>query len=142
MLWLLLGCNVLAPNYLDGSLTESYDLAFDETQARLYTSELAIEYVDDPQGAATVVLRVTLDTEVEPKRGKSYDLVEHGEITQSGALNTSLPDLEEGEIELDEYGDERGAKVEGSFSAAFVTGDGETLQLQGGFKTELEVVDL
>ena len=46
----------LTPNSLDGSLTESYDLAFDDTR-RGSTSELAIEYVEDPQGAATVVLR-------------------------------------------------------------------------------------
>ena len=142
MLLFLLACQALAPNSLDGSLTESYDLAFDETRARLYDSELAIEYVEDPQGTQTVVLRVTLDTDVEPKAGKSYDLVEHGEITQSGALNTSLPDLDEGDIALEEYGDDNGAKVVGSFDAAFVTGDGETLQLQGRFKTELEVMDL
>ena len=142
MLLFLLACQALAPNSLDGSLTESYDLAFDETQARLYSSELAIEYVDDPEGAATVVLRVTLNTDVEPKAGKSYDLVENGEITQSAALNTSLPPLDEGDVALEEYGNEQGAKVVGSFDAAFVTGDGQTLQLQGRFKTELEVIDL
>ena len=142
MLLFLLACKALAPNSLDGSLTESYDLAFDDTQARLYTSELAIEYVEDPAGAATVVLRVTLDSDVEPKAGKSYDLVEHGEITQSGALNTSLPDLDQGDLELDEYGDKAGDKVVGSFDASFVTGEGQTLQLQGRFKTELEIVDL
>ena len=142
MLLFLLACNALAPNSLDGSLTESYDLSFDETRARLYESELAIEYVDDPQGAATVVLRVTLDAEVEPKAGKSYDLVEHGEITQSGALNPSLPELDEGDLDLEDYGNDEGAKVVGSFDAAFVTGEGQTLQLQGRFKTELEVIDL
>ncbi len=142
MILFLLACHQLAPNYLDGSLTDSYDLAFDETQARLYTSELAIEYVDDPQGAAAVVLRVTIDTEVEPKAGKIYDLVEDGEITQSGALQSSLPDLSEGSIELVEYKSSEGSKVEGTFSAAFVTDGDETLQLEGGFKTELQVIDL
>ena len=142
MLLFLLACKALAPNSLDGSLTESYDLAFDDTQARLYTSELAIEYVEDPQGAATVVLRVTLDSDVEPKAGKSYDLVKWGDITQSDATNTTLPDLDEGDVALEEYQDEDGAKVVGSFDASFVTGEGETLQLQGRFKTELEIVDL
>jgi hypothetical protein len=98
--------------------------------------------VQDPEGAAEVVLRVTLDTDVDPKGGKIYDLTEHGEITQSAALQSSLPTLEEGELELVEYGADNGAKVEGTFSAAFVTEADETLQLQGGFKTELEVIDL
>ena len=142
MLLFLLACKALSPNSLDGSLTESYDLAFDDTQARLYTSELSIEYVDDPQGMATVVLRVTLDADVEPKAGKSYDLVEHGEITQSDATNTTLPDLDQGELDLEEYGDKAGDKVVGSFDASFVTDEGQTLQLEGRFKTELELVDL
>jgi hypothetical protein len=142
MLLFLLACKALAPNSLDGSLTESYDLAFDTTDARLYTSELAIEYVEDPEGAATVVLRVTLDADVEPKAGKSYDLVEHGEITQSGALNTTLPELDQGELDLEDYGDKAGDKVVGSFDASFVTDEGQTLQLEGRFKTELELVDL
>ena len=142
MLLFLLACAALAPNSLDGSLTESYDLAFDTTDARLYTSELAIEYVQDPEGAAAVVLRVTLDADVDPKAGKIYDLVEHGEITQSDALQSSLPTLDKGTIELDEYGSDDGAKVEGKFSASFVTEEDATLQLEGGFKTELQVVDL
>jgi hypothetical protein len=142
MLLFLLACKALAPNSLDGSLTESYDLAFDDTRARLASSELAIEYVDDPEGLATVVLRVTLDTEVEPKAGKSYDLVKWGDITQSDATNTTLPDLDEGDVALEEYQDEDGAKVVGSFDASFVTGEGQTLQLQGRFKTELEIQDL
>jgi len=142
MLLFLLACKALSPNSLDGSLTESYDLAFDDTRARLASSELAIEYVDDPEGLATVVLRVTLDTEVEPKAGKSYDLVKWGDITQSDATNTTLPDLDEGDVALEEYQDEDGAKVVGSFDASFVTGEGQTLQLQGRFKTELEIQDL
>jgi len=74
--------------------------------------------------------------------GKSYDLVEHGEITQSGALNTTLPDLDEGTIDLEDYGDKAGDKVVGSFDASFETDEGQTLQLEGRFKTELELVDL
>jgi hypothetical protein len=141
MVLLLLACQALAPNSLDGSLTESYDLAFEETRARLTTSELAIEYVDDPEGTETVVIRVTLDTDVGPKAGKSYDLFKYGNITQ-GATNTTLPDLDEGDVSLEEYGSDDGAKVVGSFDASFVTSEGQTLQLQGRFKTELEVVDL
>jgi hypothetical protein len=142
MLLFLLACKALAPNSLDGSLTESYDLAFDTTDARLYTSELAIEYVEDPEGTATVVLRVTLKTDVEPKAGKSYDLVKYGDITQSDATNTTLPPLDEGTLELEDYGTKSGDKIVGSFDASFVTDEGQTLQLEGRFKTELELVDL
>lgn len=117
-----------ASNHLDGSAVESYGLGFDETRALLYSSQLVIEYVAAPD---TVVLRVMLDTDVEPSAGESYDLVQHGDVTPPG-------ELERGQIELDEYGDDDGAKVAGSFDAAFVTGD----ELQGGFDANLEVVGL
>jgi hypothetical protein len=141
--FVLLACHQLAPNYLDGSLTGSYDLAFDETQARLYSSELSIEYVEDPEGEAKVALRVTLDvTNGQPEGGKIYDLLEHGAIGRSDVYGSPLPDLSDGEIEFTEYGSDKDSKVEGTFSASFATEDDATLQIVGGFKTELEIVDL
>jgi hypothetical protein len=139
----LAGCHKLAPNYLDGSLSESYDLTFDETEARLYSSELSVEYVEDPEGESKVALRVTLDVEGEgPKAGKKYDLFKYGEVNRSEAYNSPFPELSEGYIELDEYGSKEGADVQGTFTASFETEDGSTLQVEGGFKTELEVIDL
>jgi len=43
----LMKCGDDKENYLDGSLTKSYDFDFDFTRVRLYESELAIEYVVD-----------------------------------------------------------------------------------------------
>jgi hypothetical protein len=43
----LASCDDEKANFLDGSLTESYDLGFDNVRIRLYPSELSIEYVSN-----------------------------------------------------------------------------------------------
>lgn len=137
------GCKKLEANWLDGSLLETYDLAFDQVRARLYSSEMAVEYIFDPEGTAKVALRITVDVEGgQLEAGKSYNLANRGSISRSDAYGSPLPDLESGTLELFEYGSENGASVEGEFDTTLSGAEDTTLQVQGGFKTTLEVVDL
>ena len=64
-------------------------------------------------------------------RRQSYDLVTRRDHP-SDATNTSLPDLDEGELDLEEYGDKAGAKVVGSSDASFVTDEARPCSSRAG----------
>ncbi len=130
------GCDQ-ANNTLHGSLSEVYNLHFESVRARLYTSELSIEYIDTH---SAVPVRLTLDLSVvEPAADQSYDLMEVGDITGRMPNDTEIPRFTEGELDLDQYLAEPDADVTGSFTAKFLTGR-DTLTLSGDFETTLEVV--
>ena len=134
-------CDDEQDNYLDGSLTERYDLGFDSVRIRLYPSELSIEYVADGSQGEQVALRVTLDANEAPLAANTiYDLTTQGSISQGDGYGSPLPDIETGELTLDEYAGTDGSKVKGDFEATFVTDNGTTLSLRGGFSAKLEVV--
>jgi hypothetical protein len=136
-----LSCDQEKDNFLDGSLTDSYDLSFDSVRIRLYPSELSIEYVKDSSQGEKVALRITLDSnEVPLAAGTLYDLTTQGSISQGDGYGSPLPDLETGELTLDKYADADGSKVKGDFEATFLTDIGTTLTLRGGFSAKLEVV--
>lgn len=138
----LASCDDKGDNYLDGSLTERYDLGFDSVRIRLYPSELSIEYVSDGSQGEQVALRVTIDTnEVPLAAGTLYDLTTQGTITQGDGYGSPLPDLETGELTLDAYSGTDGSKVNGDFEATFLTDTGTTLSLRGGFNAKLEIVE-
>ena len=132
-----LGC-ADTPNSLNGSLSEVYDIHFEHVRARIYTSELAIEYVD-VNGAVPV--RVTLrlaDTTIVP--GTTYDLAQVGDITGRSDNDIEIPRFSEGKVTLDEYTRESGALVVGDFKSKYATSR-DSLTLSGDFETELEIVD-
>ena len=136
------GCDEQGDNYLDGSLTESYDLGFDSVRIRLYPSELSIEYVANKSQGEQIALRVTLDNNEAPlAAGTIYDLTVHGTITQGDGLGSPLPDLESGDLTLSKYAGTDGSKVKGKFDANFKTDNGTILTLRGGFSGKLEVVE-
>jgi hypothetical protein len=135
-------CDDEKDNYLDGSLTESYDLSFDSVRIRLYPSELSIEYVKNSSQGEKVALRITLDSNEVPLAADTlYDLSTQGSITQGDGYGSPLPDLETGELTLDQYSGTDGSKVKGDFEATFLTDNNTTLTLRGGFSAKLEVVD-
>ncbi|MFO0746695.1 MAG: hypothetical protein U1F43_13640, partial [Myxococcota bacterium] len=66
---------------LDGSVSEFYPLAFSAVRARLYSSELSIEFVT---ASGEAVVRVTVRrAEHEPKGAESIDLGTYGDVTGS-----------------------------------------------------------
>jgi hypothetical protein len=135
-LFLLAGCTT--DNTLSGSLSDFYHLQFDSVRARLYSSELSIEYVSRATGAVPV--RVTLRVrEKEPVAGKSFDLEKYGDVTGRLPDGTEIPRFTGGELVLDEYEPELDAPIKGSFDATFRAAR-DTLSLSGTFEAELEPV--
>jgi len=137
----LTGCAESGPTYLEGSLADVYDVRFDEVRARLYDSELSIEYLlNDPDEGQLVSLRVALEN-ISLAENTAYDLVDRGDIGRSDSL-VALPDVEEGRLVFDTWTGEEGSAVVGDFDASFLTSDETTLVLRGGFDTTLELVEL
>jgi hypothetical protein len=132
---LLGGCSD-AGGSLDGSLDSVYDISFNKTRARLYSSQFSVEYVaNDGQ----VPLRVTIDRGEEPIGERSYDLKEHGDVTgQRG--DQRIPRFASGKITLNRYEPHSGGRVEGTFNAKFKTRR-DTLTLSGTFDTTLEIIE-
>lgn len=130
------GCT--SDNSLSGSLSSAYHLQFDLVRARLYSSELSIEYVSSSSGAIPV--RLTLRRkEKEPRADSEYDLLKHGDITGRLPDGTEIYRFTSAKLQLDEYRPDMDARVSGSFDAKFRAGR-DTLSLTGTFDTELELV--
>ncbi len=127
-----------APNTLNGSLSDVYDIHFEQVRARLYSSELAIEYVDV---TGAVPVRVTLrlaDAVVTPDT--SYDLTEVGDITGRSDSDVEIPRFSTGKLDLDDYEPVSGALISGEFRSKYATSR-DSLTLNGDFETDLEIVD-
>ncbi len=146
--WLMIGCfGVIlgscdeSENYLRGSLADSYDMEFDSIRARLYASELSIEYVVDSEQGEKITLRVTLNAGAGVLvAGKTYNLATDGTISRGEGFDAKLPELSTGTLDLSEYAGTDGSAVEGEFSATFITTNQNKLSLRGAFVTELEIV--
>ena len=122
---------------LRGSLEEFYNINYVDVRARLYPSELAIEYIREN---GQVPVRVTLRrTEGEPIRTGDYDLGTKGNITGRSGDN-DIPPFNGGSLTLEEFSASNGASIVGEFSARFRTGEDEAA-LSGDFDTELEVIE-
>jgi hypothetical protein len=121
-----------------GSVGEVYDLRFDVVRARLYETELALEYARS-DGAVPVrvsVSRVALESgRRELALGVDADV---GGTTRDGS---TMPSAESGTVRLDRFdpwgGDPR---VRGSFDARIPTTTA-VLELVGDFDLPLEIVD-
>ena len=121
---------------LSGSLGDVYDLSFDSVRARLYPSDLSIEFVN---GRGEVVVRVTGRRAArEPAAGASFDLVSEGDVTgTSGGVD--IPRIARGTLTLTAFTAKQDAQVQGRFDGVFAAGSTE-LSLSGSFSTRLEVV--
>jgi hypothetical protein len=120
---------------LSGSLSKFYDLSFERTRARLYSSELSIEYVAE---SGDVPVRVSLDAKDGISEG-TYDLMEAGAITGRRG-DENIPRMISGTLRLRTFSTNDGAEVRGSFNAKFATGDDEAT-MSGQFDTTLEVIE-
>ncbi|MCP4676375.1 MAG: hypothetical protein GY854_12860 [Deltaproteobacteria bacterium] len=134
-------CDDSKDNYLKGSITDGYNMSFDETRLRLYSSALSIEYVVNDKEGEKVALRVTLDRNGETlSTGTKYDLKARGSVSRGQGFGSELPDLDTGDLEFEEYSETPGSSVSGTFNAVFVTSDGSKKTLRGGFLGDLEVI--
>lgn len=122
---------------LSGSLENFYDISYSTVRARLYDSELSIEYIrEDLQVPVRVTLRKLSTGMLGPG---AYDLSALGSISGRSRDN-DIPRMISGKIELDTYSPVNGAEIVGSFDAKFATGNDEAT-LAGEFSTVLEVVE-
>lgn len=122
---------------LRGSLSDFYDLTHSSVRARLYSSELSIEYVRDN---AQVPVRVSIRrSESGELSTGEYNLGDVGSITGRSGDN-DIPTFLKGSLTLDAFQPSNGSRIQGSFSARFATGRDEA-SLAGDFDTTLEVVD-
>lgn len=135
--WLLACAD--APNHLQGSLAETFDLAFDATRARLYDRELSVEYVDLERGGR-VAVRLTL-REPETLSPGPWDLLARGDVGVTDEVSGQLPPLVDGAVVLQALDPVAGGAVVGTFHATFETPDERRLLVQGAFDTVLELVD-
>ncbi len=135
----LVGCAEGAPNRLDGSLADIFDLAFDATRARLYDRELSVEYLDQVR-SGRIAVRVTLQRTDGLAPGR-HDLPGGGHVGLADEVGSQLPPLVDGRVVLDAYDPVDGAEVRGTFRATFETADEDRLAVFGAFDTVLEVVD-
>lgn len=121
---------------LVGSLGNFYDLRHEEVRARLYPSELAIEFVRETE---EVPVRITVRTDEPLEAGGSYDLVERGEISgrQDGV---EIPRYRTGTLRLEVYQASHLEPIRGEFEATFETGR-DVASLAGRFDTALEVIE-
>jgi hypothetical protein len=120
-------------NGLRGSLSTFHDLSFSSVRARLYSSELAIEYVRENQ---EVALRVTVRrAEIEPGPGVEADLATQGDVTGATA-GTPLPPLTAGTVRFSRFSAAADSTVRGHFDARFEAGLTE-VGLTGDFDVPL-----
>ncbi|MCK5689950.1 hypothetical protein KAI87_11805 [Myxococcota bacterium] len=137
----LSACGDEGPNYLEGSLADSYSIEFDSVRARLYESELSIEYVESSGGDEKISLRLAIRRNAaELAEGGSYDLVDISTVSRGSGYDSDIPTIESGAIRFDRYAESDGSKIEGEFDALFEMTDGSKKTLRGGFETTLEVV--
>ncbi len=135
----LFACSEGPPNDLRGSLVDIFDLAFDATRARLYDTELSVEYVD-LERSGRVAVRLTLRRPDDLAPGP-HDLVARGDVGLADEVSGQLPPLISGEVGLTAYEATTSGPVVGTFLATFETADDVRLTLHGAFDTTLEVVD-
>lgn len=134
----LAGCDS-SGGWLSGSLSSVYDTRFVDVQARLYESELAIEY---RRGDGSTPVRVTVSRRRLTLEDDITALIEQREADVSGIERdgTAILPPSEGDVELQRVDLFEGGRVKGRFGAVFPASDRE-LGLVGGFDTRVEVVD-
>jgi len=120
---------------LVGSLGDFYELHHQEVRARLYPTELAIEFVRENN---EVPVRITVLTD-PPLEVGAFDLVERGEIT-GRANGVDIPRYRSGELRLTKFEPVYDSRIKGDFEATFETGK-DLASLAGKFDTTLVVIE-
>ena len=135
---LCLLCACTTEGDLEGSLSDVYRLDHELTRARLYNSELSIEYARED---GSVPVRVTLrQANADLASDRVYDLLKSGAVTGQLADGTEMPPLISGQLKLIEFKAQEGARIRGEFDAT-LDGVRDTLSLSADFDTTLDVIN-
>lgn len=138
------GCDKTGDNYLEGSVTDSYNMGFDKVRVRLFPSALSIEYVKNSDNGEKLPLKVTINyPEGEIAAGRDYNLLTEGSIARGAGYDSSpLPTLESGTVHLDSFSGADGSETTGDFEAVYIATTGAKINLRGGFSADLERVEI
>jgi hypothetical protein len=120
---------------LSGSVSEFYPIGYDFVRARLYSSELSVEYVRE---SGEVPVRVTLRRAEIALEPGSYDLKAVGDISGRSRRH-EMPRMASGTVEFTALEPAEGARVRGEFSATVQAGD-NLASVKGRFDTTLEII--
>jgi hypothetical protein len=124
-------------SFLEGSLSDSFDLSFDTVRVRLYPTELSVEYVSGSGTSEKVALRAIVAVPSSPlATGTSYNLKT---VTRVG-YDAALPAIDSGTLQLSTYTGAADSDIKGSFDAVFTMPDSSKKTLRGGFSAALDVV--
>jgi len=118
---------------LHGSVSRVYPLQYDSIRARLFTSELAIQYVS---GREVIISAIARLDERALEGPTTVDLGLHGEVVgnRGGVI---LPPFLSGTLQLDAYAPNEGSAVTGYFDAV-IEGDDRNYAVHGDFDVTLE----
>ncbi len=122
---------------LNGSLQDFYDTSYERVRVRLYSSEVAIEYVRE-DGEVPVRVSVLRGPHLVAGQSIDIDVDARGDIT-GRSRDTDMPPITSGSITFEEFGLADGTSIVGEFSASFDVG-GDEASLSGTFDAPMEVV--
>ena len=129
-------CGATGANSLDGSISESHDLAFDTVELRRYESgAIQLDYLHELEsGDVEVTAKIVFDApEGGIVTGEEIDLVAHNGVAQRAHSDgQSFPAIESGALTFTSGGEELGAAA-GDFAITFESGK----TLNGDFEAEL-----
>lgn len=137
-------CGGDAANQIEGSLTASYDMDFDEVRIRRFSTEISVEYLRNPGPGEEIPLKLSVSFEEnEVTTGTGYDLhPPSGNAQRITTDNAELPELcvqEErpSTLTFSEYSETDGATIQGEWRLCFDNG----LDGVGKFKGDLDVIE-
>ncbi|MEK7703596.1 MAG: hypothetical protein AAB426_01445 [Myxococcota bacterium] len=127
---------------LEGSIGESYPLAFDRVEIRRQDDFLLIEYLKDIAGGTNKICKIVVDTRDLNIKGDSnirgplfLDVVQ---VTRVAAQGGDFPAVKSGKIHFDTFQFRANGHIEGDFEVVFET----DRTLSGNFDdTSVELVD-
>lgn len=143
-LFLAAGCGDDATNHIDGSLTASYGMDFDEVRIRRFSSEVSIEYVQNPGPGEELPLKLSVSfVENEIHEGTPIDMhAPSGNYDRVTTDNADLPELCDQDdrpstLTFSKYAETDGENIVGEWRLCFANG----LDGVGGFDADLEVIE-
>jgi hypothetical protein len=122
---------------LEGSV--GVDLSFDRVTARLIVDDLEVRYLRDVSGGVEEVAELVVN-DVGPVLTAGFEVAltqDNAAVGRSVTDGSGFPDLDEGNLEIDEGGDV-GDVLRGRFGVVFASG----ATLSGHFSATLEEVSL
>lgn len=139
-----MGCGADPANEIEGSLSASYDMDFDEVRIRRFTTEVSIEYVHAPGPGEEIVLKLAVSF-VENDIAVDQPIDMHapsGNYSRTTIDLSRLPELCEQDdrpstITFSQYSETEGDTIQGKWRLCFVNG----LDGVGKFKGDLDVIE-